>query len=114
MQCLKCGQPVADGVMFCAACATEMDKSPVKPGTPVTIPVRPKRIVRAVTQEKPEEQIERLRHKLRRARLCAGAFLMAAILCAGALAYFWFNHEHGFSIGQNYQTVTGPASQGGR
>ena len=114
MQCLKCGQPVAEGVVFCSTCAAGMEKQPVKPGTPVTIPVRPRRIVRITNVETPEEQVERLRHKLRRARICAGAFLMTAILCAGALVYFWVNHDHGFSIGQNYQTATGPVSQGGR
>ena len=38
MSCLKCGQEVAVGQVFCDSCLADMEKHPVKPGTPVIIP----------------------------------------------------------------------------
>jgi len=38
MSCLKCGQEVSAGQIFCDSCLADMEKHPVKPGTPVIIP----------------------------------------------------------------------------
>lgn len=42
MNCLKCGKEAADNQFFCPACLDIMKQYPVKPGTPVHIPHRPK------------------------------------------------------------------------
>lgn len=42
MSCLKCGQEVSPGQIFCDSCLADMEKNPVKPGTPVVIPQRSK------------------------------------------------------------------------
>ena len=114
MQCLKCGRDTADGQVFCAACAEAMEQYPIRPGTPVTIPTRPKRAPRPTQQPKAEEQLVKVRARLRRMRICVGALLLALIASLSALGYTLWNQDEGFSIGQNYNTVTGPANQGGR
>ena len=114
MQCLKCGRDTAEGQVFCAPCAKDMEKYPIRPGTPVAIPTRPKRAPRAAQQPKAEEQLARLRTRLCRIRICAGVLLLALIASLSVLGYTLWNQEEGFSIGQNYSTVTGPAQQGGR
>ncbi len=114
MQCLKCGRDVAEGQVFCAACSDVMAHYPIKPGTPVTIPTRPKRIVRAAPQPKTEDQVAQLRLRLRRAKALVCALLLALVLSLGLLGYTIVNHDEGFSIGQNYNTPTAPANQGGR
>ena len=40
MSCLKCGQDVSAGQIFCDSCLADMEKHPVNPGTPVIIPKR--------------------------------------------------------------------------
>lgn len=62
MACLKCGKEVSSGQVFCEECLLEMDKYPVKPGTPVMLPnrlaapvVHKHRLHRR--QRKPEEQL---------------------------------------------------------
>jgi hypothetical protein len=42
MKCLKCGQEVPAGQDFCESCLADMERHPVKPGTPVIIPKRNK------------------------------------------------------------------------
>lgn len=42
MSCLKCGQEVSPGQVFCDSCLADMARHPVKPGTPVNIPKRDK------------------------------------------------------------------------
>lgn len=40
MSCLKCGQEVSAGQIFCDACLADMAKHPVDPSTPVILPKR--------------------------------------------------------------------------
>ena len=40
MSCMKCGKEVSEGQVFCEECLTEMERYPVKPGTPVLLPHR--------------------------------------------------------------------------
>ena len=42
MQCMKCGREIPAGQVFCEECLAEMAEYPVKPGTVVTLPNRPK------------------------------------------------------------------------
>lgn len=114
MPCLKCGRDISEGQVFCKSCSAVMEQYPVKPGTPVTIPVRPRREVRIIRQVKPEEQIALLQRKLRRLRIFAGVLLTALALCVGLVVFQFVTRETGPSIGQNYTSVTGPATQGGR
>ena len=71
MNCMKCGRDISTEQVFCPECLTEMARYPVKPGTPVNLPVHPKdpdprkKPVKAKRTLTPEEQVPRLRSSLR-------------------------------------------------
>ena len=43
MKCLRCGNNAAEEQLFCAECLADMEKHPVKQGTPIHIPKRAER-----------------------------------------------------------------------
>ena len=65
MSCMKCGKEVSEDQVFCEECLAEMDKYPVKPGTPLLLPSRPREAVVHKRSHrkirKPEEQLSSLR-----------------------------------------------------
>lgn len=40
MACMKCGREIPPTQVFCDECLKEMEKYPVKPGTPINLPNR--------------------------------------------------------------------------
>ena len=113
MHCMKCGRKIEDQKVFCPDCLTEMEKFPVKPDTVVHIPVRPvappaKKKSRRTRDQKPEEQIRRMRLAIR----CLGVALLVCIVAfaitAGMLVKLVNDGSTGSTIGQNYSTVTQP------
>ena len=106
MTCLKCGRNTVDDHVFCADCLAVMDRYPVKPGTPVHLPRHAfvpggkKQTARKRTISQ-EEQIERLRKRLRRSRL-AGLVLLVTLCLAAILLVREFAGEDIPAIGQNY------------
>ena len=106
MDCLKCGRKTVDDHVFCDECLTVMDRYPVKPGTPVHLPrhafvpagkkAAPRK--RTISQE---EQIEKLRRRLRRSRL-AGLVLLVALSLAAVILVREFAGKDIPVIGQNY------------
>jgi len=76
MACIKCGKDAAAGAEFCEECLTDMERHPVKPGTPVILPKRDEQIVRHARKKtvKPEVQIAGLKKNVR------GLVLVNAIL----------------------------------
>ncbi len=40
MNCMRCGIEIEDPNVFCADCLADMERHPVKPGTPIQLPVR--------------------------------------------------------------------------
>ncbi len=40
MSCMRCGKEVEENQVFCAACLQDMERHPVKPGTPIQLPNR--------------------------------------------------------------------------
>ena len=106
MNCLKCGKKTVDEHVFCDECLAVMERYPVKPGTPVHLP----RHAFAPTNKKPaprkrtisqEEQIEKLRKRLRRSRL-AGLVLLLVLCLAAVLLVREIAGEDIPVIGQNY------------
>ena len=106
MTCLKCGRKTVDDHVFCSDCLAVMDRYPVKPGTPIHLPrhafahsskKQPPR-KRTLSQE---EQIERLRKRLRRSRI-AGLVLLITLCLAAILLVREFAGEDIPAIGQNY------------
>ena len=106
MQCMKCGREAEPHQVFCPECLAVMEKFPVKPGTHVTIPVRPKReYVPQVKKEKPEEIILRLQKKVRALAITA-AVLFAALSLSAFLLYVQLTApQEGPAIGSNYSTT---------
>ncbi len=41
MGCIRCGKKTTDKNVFCQECLQSMEQYPVKPGTPIQIPVHP-------------------------------------------------------------------------
>lgn len=40
MNCIRCGREIEAEQVFCAECLEDMERHPVKPGTPIQLPVR--------------------------------------------------------------------------
>ena len=108
MNCMRCGEKLKeeDSNVFCLACRTQMDSNPVPPGTPIHLPSRPveepvkKRHFRRKKEQKPEEQIARLRHAN---RLLTFALIITVL--AFALTAFLLIHtlnEPDIPLGRNF------------
>lgn len=107
MKCMKCGCVIPAGQVFCDECLEDMEKHPVKPGTPVILPRRekqaaPKRSRKRV--QKPEEIITRLR----RAVVCLMALVAAMGIALTVTVYLLVNRptpeDTDLLPGQNYGT----------
>ena len=64
MKCMKCGTTIPAGQVFCDPCLEGMEKHPVKPGTPIQLPVKQEHVVAKVSHKKlrkPEDMIATLR-----------------------------------------------------
>ena len=112
MNCMKCGQEIEEGQVFCADCLAEMKEYPVKPGTVVQLPRRkPASVTKKVYakwRQPPtaEEQLARLK---KRFRVLLVIWLVTLALLA-VMAYptirgLW--EEEKLLPGQNYTTITG-------
>lgn len=113
MECLKCRRETQAGEVFCPECLKVMAASPVKPGTPVTLPRRDS-LRRPVPQKKamkPEEVIAKLRKKIRLlliAVVVLGLLLAASLGCIGFFAYREWTRP---DLGSNYSTISTETSQ---
>ena len=64
MKCMRCGASINAGAVFCDDCLADMEKHPVKPGTPINLPRREKQqtVKRSKRRvRKPEDQLTALR-----------------------------------------------------
>lgn len=87
MNCMRCGVITGEKEVFCSECLASMEQYPVKPGTPVHIPMRAvipeaRKAPKKKRELTPEEQISRLRGIVRRLT----AALMGALLVIALLA----------------------------
>lgn len=109
MYCMKCGREIPEEEYFCPDCLEEMTHYPVKPGTVVQLPIQPKaapvkKPVRRRRVLTPEEQVKRLRKKLRFYRIFL-VFLAGLIVALSILAYLTVQDEVSeFLPGQNYHS----------
>lgn len=113
MKCMRCGTGIQSGAVFCEECLADMEKHPVKPGTPINLPRREKQQTAKRGKKrarKPEEQISALR------RLVAWllTLMIVLILALTAAVYMLVNqpseNEGNRLPGQNYGTSTDAAT----
>lgn len=107
MQCLKCGNEFDGDKSFCAACLSSMEAYPVKPGTPVTLPKRQKRVPRSSLprQPKSEEIIEQLQRQVSRLRRWIAVLAVLLATCVGLGVYQYLNQEETPVKGSNYSSI---------
>lgn len=108
MNCVKCGKDTTENNVFCPECLAQMDRYPVKPGTPVVIPDqhpvrRPS--VRKVRAPEPEDVIRRQK-KIIRLLSAAVAVLLIVWALTTALTVRMLMEEEGAPIGQNFGITT--------
>ena len=88
---MRCGRKVEETQAFCAECLEKMEKQPVKPGTPVYIPVRSApaatKPARVTKEKTPEEQISALGGWIRILVACVLGLTTALALSLGTLAF---------------------------
>ena len=112
---MKCGRASEDKQVFCPACLEEMEKYPVKPGTPASIPVRPvapppRKAPKAPRFATPEEHIAYLRKSRRNWVMAFFVILLLLGFVCTALFQQLFPKKTDTPLGQNYgtaQTSTG-------
>lgn len=107
MRCMKCGRETEENQVFCKDCLADMERYPVKPGTPVVIPKRPQKLrSNPAKKENPEEMFAKLNRKIHKLRIAVIALFLALCLSLGLLFYHFYTTDHsGFGIGQNYSTL---------
>lgn len=69
MKCIRCGKKTEENQVFCAECLKDMERHPVKPGTPIQLPNREnrgptKRSSFKVAASKWQDQIFRLKYAI--------------------------------------------------
>lgn len=107
MKCMRCGTEIASGAVFCEECLADMEKHPVKPGTPINLPRREKQQPAKRNKKrfyKPEEHIS----ALRRLVVWLMALIIVLILALTATVYMLFHqpdqNDGNRLPGQNYGT----------
>lgn len=116
MNCMKCGREIPAGQVFCKDCLQDMERFPVKPDTPVQLPVRPvlttpKRPARFRRAPSTEEQILRQKKLIHR---LIGAMITMMLLFGmfAAAAVYYITRDDKPAIGQNYSTAQPSDSTG--
>lgn len=108
MVCMRCGREVALSQVFCKECLADMEKHPVKPGTPLQLPVHTVSQSKRLNYRKPpkpEEVIARQKKTIRRLRISLAVVLVIFGLLLGFLAFALYERKEVFLPGQNYSTA---------
>ena len=107
MKCMRCGTEIIGEAVFCEECLADMEKHPVKPGTPINLPRREKQQVVKRSRKripKPEEQLS----ALRRLVIWQLVVIILLVLALTASIYMLFNQpnpaDSKWLPGQNYST----------
>ncbi len=110
MNCMKCGISISDQQVFCKDCLKDMERYPVKPNVQVSIPVRPvstnsKKRNRRYRGSVQDEQVRRLKFKLRLAHTALIIVLIAFFALAGIMVKYLSESRTQYNPGQNYSTM---------
>ena len=107
VKCMKCGKSIRVGQVFCEECLTDMERHPVKPGTPVLLPRREKQAPVKRSRKrirKPEEIIHRLRRTVLVLMALVAALAIALSICIHLLMTRSEITKPNELPGQNYGT----------
>lgn len=106
MGCLKCGRDTKEDAVFCPECLLNMQRYPIRPGTPVVLPspgrVVPKKVPKRRTIPA-EEQVKGLKKKIRILTVLWIAALLALVVLAVASWRVLSYPQH--RPGQNYTAI---------
>lgn len=83
MGCIKCGKAVTGNAEFCEECLVDMERNPVKPGTPVILPKRTELPVVKHTRKKtmkPEAYAAYLKKVVRLLIVLSALLLIACVV----------------------------------
>lgn len=110
MNCIKCGREIALGQVFCKECLTDMEKHPIKPGTPVPLfdpnPVTTiKRPTNTRKQKKAEEQIVSLKKWIVSLILALFAVVLGFSIVTAILVHRLQDTQRETPAGQNYSSL---------
>lgn len=111
MNCMKCGQEVKGGQVFCDACLESMESEPVNINTPVMIPVQPPKNPASHRRPviNPEEEVKRL-NKLNQNLMLVLVLLFTTVLLLLIILFNQDVWEVVEDLGRNYsvaETATG-------
>ena len=107
VSCIKCGREIESPAVFCEECLADMEKHPVKPGTPVVLHQKPAFSLRRAPTRKVRKAEDQIR-SLKRTVTWLWVIIVALALSLGVITYFWLTH-FGYQAdavrpGENYQT----------
>jgi len=89
MNCIKCGINIPENQVFCDSCLADMENYPVKPDITVTLPPRKEAPVSKKKARRrtipPEEQLRRMKIKLRLAHITLAVVFICFLLVAAML-----------------------------
>lgn len=92
MNCIKCGVDIPENQVFCDTCLADMEQYPVKPDIAITLPPRKEAPVSKKKSRKrtipPEEQLRRVKSKLRMAHLTLAVVFVCFLLVAAILLQY--------------------------
>ncbi len=109
---MRCGAKTGEKEVFCSECLASMEKYPVRPGTPVHIPMRTvipeiKKTPKKKREITLEEQISRLRNMVRRLSAALIAALVIIMLLAGILLVSSLQEKPQTPSPRNYTATEG-------
>lgn len=112
MNCMRCGVKTGEKEVFCSECLASMEKYPIRPGTPIHIPMRSaipeaKKAPKKKRELTPEEQISRLRIKVQWLRAALLAALIVIALLSGILLASSLQEVTQAPSARNYTTTEG-------
>lgn len=111
MNCMKCGREIPLGQVFCKDCLEDMSTHPIKPGTPVVVPVHdtpvPQRRAPIRRVRKPEEQLLTLKRMVLILSILLVAVSAAFAITTSVLVQRLEQAQNTRPPGQNYSVETG-------
>ena len=92
MNCIKCGVKIPEEQTFCDACLADMEKYPVKPDVTVVLPHRDdnpsRKKMRRQRAPSTEEQLKRVKSRLKMAHLTLAVVFVCFLLVAALLLQY--------------------------